>query len=81
VPFDEQVAGAEDFAWARTVQTLGFLIAYEPTAAVYHSHGEPLLKHLRRIVHDGPTVLGNVLGLGSGRASGGKVTTRAIAEK
>jgi rhamnosyltransferase len=64
VPFDEKVAGAEDFAWARTMQALGYYIAYEPSAAVYHSHGEPLPKHLRRIVHDAPTVLGNVLGLG-----------------
>lgn len=67
VPFDEQVAGAEDFAWARTMQELGYLIAYEPAAAVYHSHGEPIGKHLRRLMHDGPTVLGNVLGLGSGK--------------
>ena len=67
VPFDEQVAGAEDIAWARSMQALGYLIAYEPQAAVYHSHGEPLLKHLRRTMHDAPTVLGNVLGLGNGR--------------
>jgi rhamnosyltransferase len=67
VPFDEQVAGAEDIAWARSMQALGYLIAYEPRAAVYHSHGEPLLKHLRRTMHDAPTVLGNVLGLGIGQ--------------
>ena len=72
VPFDEQVAGAEDFAWARTMQELGYLIAYEPKAAVYHSHGEPLGRHLRRTLHDAPTVLGNLLGLGSGKPVGGK---------
>jgi rhamnosyltransferase len=66
VPFDEEVAGAEDIAWARSMQALGYLIAYEPGAAAYHSHGEPLIKHLRRTMHDAPTVLGNVLKLGSG---------------
>jgi rhamnosyltransferase len=65
-PFDEQVGGAEDIAWARTMQERGLLIAYEPTAAVYHSHGEPLLKHLRRASRDIPTVIGNLLHLGTG---------------
>lgn len=80
VPFDEQVAGAEDFAWARTMQELGYLIAYEPSAPVYHSHGEPLGKHLRRLMHDGPTVLGNVLGLGSGKDDR-KGSPRIVPEK
>jgi hypothetical protein len=65
-PFDEQVAGAEDVAWARTMQQHGYLIAYQPTAAVYHSHGEPLIQHLRRTRRDIPTILGNLLHLGSG---------------
>lgn len=81
VPFDEGVAGAEDIAWARTMQALGFLIAYEPGAAAYHSHGEPLLKHLRRTMHDAPTVLGNVLGLGSGRENREKPSRRVLPEK
>jgi glycosyltransferase involved in cell wall biosynthesis len=65
-PFDEQVGGAEDIAWVRTMQERGLLIAYQPTAKVYHSHGEPLVKHLRRASRDVPTVIGNVLHLGSG---------------
>jgi rhamnosyltransferase len=65
-PFDEQVGGAEDIAWVRTMQERGYVIAYEPTAAVYHSHGEPPLKHLRRASRDIPTVVGNWLHLGSG---------------
>lgn len=81
VSFDEGVAGAEDIAWARSMQALGYLIAYEPSAAVYHSHGEPLLKHLRRTLHDAPTVLGNVLGLGSGRDELRKLTSRNAPEK
>ena len=65
-PFDEQVGGAEDIAWVRTMQERGYLIAYQPTAAVYHSHGEPILRHLRRASRDVPTVVGNFLHLGSG---------------
>jgi rhamnosyltransferase len=65
-PFDENVGGAEDIAWVRTMQELGYLIAYQPTAGVYHSHGEPILRHLRRARRDVPTVVGNLLHLGSG---------------
>ncbi|MGI9146399.1 MAG: glycosyltransferase [Chloroflexota bacterium] len=64
--FDEEVRGAEDIAWVRTMQERGYLIAYEPTAPVYHSHGEPILRHLRRASRDVPTVAGNLLHLGSG---------------
>jgi len=71
-PFDERVGGAEDIAWVRTMQERGYLIAYEPSAAVYHSHGEPLWRHLRRASRDVPTVVGNFLHLGSG----GRLPTR-----
>ena len=64
--FDERVGGAEDIAWVRTMQERGYLIAYEPTARVYHSHGEPLRKHVLRASRDVPTIIGNVLHLGSG---------------
>jgi rhamnosyltransferase len=64
--FDETLRGAEDIAWVRTMQERGYLIAYEPSAAVYHSHGEPLLRHLRRASRDVPTVVGNFLHLGQG---------------
>ena len=66
LPFDEAIGGAEDIAWVRSMQERGYLIAYQPTAAVYHSHGEPLIKHLRRASRDVPTVVGNLLHLGSG---------------
>lgn len=65
-PFDERVGGAEDIAWVRTMQERGYLIAYEPSAMVYHSHGEPLRKHVMRASRDVPTVVGNFLHLGSG---------------
>ncbi len=69
-PFDERVGGAEDLAWARAMLRVGHLIAYEPRAAVYHSHGEPFLKHLRRTLRDQPTFLRAMLGLGKGKAGG-----------
>jgi rhamnosyltransferase len=65
-PFDERLRGAEDIAWVRTMQERGYVIAYEPTAGVYHSHGEGVARHLRRASRDVPTVLGNLLHLGSG---------------
>lgn len=76
-PFDEQVGGGEDLAWARLCQRLGYLVAYEPTAAVYHSHGEPLHRHLRRTWRDLPTVSRALLGWASrplGRTGGLGVT-------
>jgi rhamnosyltransferase len=81
--FDEQLEGAEDIAWVRTMQERGYLIAYQPTAPVYHSHGEPILKHLRRASRDVPTVIGNFLHLGSGgridrRRPAGEPATRPV---
>jgi rhamnosyltransferase len=67
LPFDELVGGAEDIAWVRSMQERGYWIAYQPRARVYHSHGEPLRKHLRRASRDVPTVVGNFLHLGSER--------------
>jgi hypothetical protein len=48
------------------MQERGYSIAYQPSAVVYHSHGEPILRHLRRASRDVPTVVGNFLHLGSG---------------
>lgn len=56
-PFDENLPGAEDFAWAREIQRRGFVILYEPRAAVYHSHGESLGSLLRRARRDQPVIL------------------------
>lgn len=81
-PFDERLGGAEDIAWVRTMQERGYLIAYQPSAAVYHSHGEPLLRHLRRASRDVPTVVGNLLHLGPGgrpsRPPAGEAATRPV---
>ena len=63
MPFDEHLLGAEDLAWAATVQRLGYALVYEPGAPVYHSHGEKLVHLLRRLAKDQPTILRLKLGM------------------
>ena len=38
-PFDEQIRGVEDRAWAKKMIAKGYEIAYEPGLRVYHHHG------------------------------------------
>ncbi|MGE5620444.1 MAG: glycosyltransferase family 2 protein [Sphingomonadaceae bacterium] len=57
LPFDETLPGAEDIYWAREMQRLGYAIVFEPKAAVFHSHGEPLPRLIRRQLHDQPVIL------------------------
>jgi rhamnosyltransferase len=47
-PFDETLTGGEDREWAKAMVELAFQIVYEPEAAVYHSHNEPLIKVYQR---------------------------------
>jgi len=68
-PFDEIIPGAEDLAWADWIQRQGWTIYYQPTAAVYHSHGEPFFRLLRRMWHDQPTIWGLKLGIIAHRRS------------
>ncbi|MBW4635816.1 MAG: glycosyltransferase [Iphinoe sp. HA4291-MV1] len=46
--FDETLTACEDAEWARAMLRLGYKIIYEPEAAVYHSHNEPLVKVYQR---------------------------------
>jgi len=62
-PFDERLPGAEDLAWADWIERQGWAVYYQPTAAVYHSHGGPLLRLLRRMAKDQPTIWGLKLGI------------------
>lgn len=55
-PFNEELPGAEDIDWARQMQHLGYVVAYEPRAAVYHSHGESLPRLIKRQLHDQPVI-------------------------
>ena len=47
-PFDEVLPYCEDWEWARSMLRLGYIIAYEPDASVYHSHNESLKNVYRR---------------------------------
>lgn len=38
-PFDEELRGVEDRAWAKTLTAAGYKVVYEPDARVYHHHG------------------------------------------
>ncbi|MCW5874825.1 MAG: glycosyltransferase [Anaerolineales bacterium] len=38
-PFDEQVTNIEDRVWAKQVIDAGYVLVYEPDAAVFHYHG------------------------------------------
>jgi rhamnosyltransferase len=44
IKFNKELSIAEDHAWAKKVINSGYLIAYEPTAIVYHSHNKTLLQ-------------------------------------
>jgi len=48
IPYDESMPGVEDRAWAKRVQQVGYYIAYEPKAAVFHSHNESYVQMFRR---------------------------------
>lgn len=39
-PFDEYLFGLEDIDWAKDMRNKGYLVHYEPKAAVYHIHTE-----------------------------------------
>ena len=76
-PFNEDLPGAEDIEWARRAQRMGYLIAFEPRGSVYHSHGEPLPKLLRRQFHDQPVIVRAWLnGLANGHQSRAKARVR-----
>lgn len=38
--FDEYLFGLEDIEWAKRITSLGFVVHYEPSAAIYHLHRE-----------------------------------------
>lgn len=39
LPFDEELRGVEDRAWAKRILRRGYQVVYEPAASVYHYHG------------------------------------------
>lgn len=79
-PFDEKLPGAEDLAWADWIIRQGWAVCYQPTAAVYHSHGESLPKLVRRMIKDQPTIWGLKLGILARRRAAQGVPIHAYRE-
>ncbi|MGQ9627675.1 MAG: glycosyltransferase family 2 protein [Anaerolineae bacterium] len=48
IPFDEALPACEDQDWARRAVAAGYLVVYDPQAAVYHSHNEVPWRVYRR---------------------------------
>lgn len=48
IPFDSRAKASEDQWWAKRVLERGYVIVYEPSAAVMHSHNETLRQAYRR---------------------------------
>lgn len=48
IPFREEMEASEDQAWAKEVQGRGYVIIYDPSAAVMHSHNETLKQTYKR---------------------------------
>ena len=53
VPFAEDIVMSEDQEWSRRVLLEGYVIAYEPAAAVRHSHNYTLRAAFRRFFDSG----------------------------
>ena len=47
-PYDEELTGLEDIAWARQIQQAGYRIWYEATATIVHLHEERFAQTLNR---------------------------------
>lgn len=60
IPFDESLIMSEDQQWAKEVLLAGFSIAYEPAAAVLHSHNYGLKQVLQRNFDSGCSLRGVV---------------------
>lgn len=51
IPFDESLVELEDYAWARDVQSRGYVIAYVGASEVYHSHMVSSAKTIWRMIY------------------------------
>jgi rhamnosyltransferase len=52
-PFADDIVMSEDQEWSRRVLRAGYGIAYEPEAAVYHSHAYSVLSAMQRFFDSG----------------------------
>lgn len=51
--FDESLEYCEDWSWAKAVIASGGRIAYQPSAAVYHSHADTFRNYFVRVYWEG----------------------------
>jgi len=57
-PFDENLPGSEDLAWAQEILKSGFEIRYCPESRLYHSHNESFARVRRRYLNEERAKLG-----------------------
>src|SRR5215211_4567453 len=60
VPFDEELTGLEDLAWAQEIQALGHRVFYADNAGIVHIHEETLRQVFRRFRREGQA-LGQIM--------------------
>ncbi len=60
-PFDEHVGWGEDGLWAREMQRRGRAIAYQPGAAVHHSHNTSMFDNFSRCLKHHRTLFATYL--------------------
>ena len=51
-PYDEELTGLEDLAWAKEMSALGYEVVYAPEAEIIHVHDEPAHKVYRRYMRE-----------------------------
>ena len=57
IPFDESLIISEDQQWSKSALLAGHKVAYQATAAVYHSHNYPLKQLFKRNFDSGASLL------------------------
>jgi 2-desacetyl-2-hydroxyethyl bacteriochlorophyllide A dehydrogenase len=60
VPFDEELTGLEDLAWAQQIQARGHRVFYADNAGIVHIHEESLRQVFRRFRREGQA-LGQIM--------------------
>lgn len=61
LPFDEHIGWGEDALWAREMQRRGLAIAYQPGAAVHHSHNTSMFDNFARCLKHHRTLFATYL--------------------
>jgi rhamnosyltransferase len=75
-PFEDDVTMSEDQVWSRRVLLAGYTIAYEPRAAVRHSHSYSLAAAFRRFYDSGVSASRSYVSGDASRAALGNAMRR-----